>query len=82
MAYYTQERKKEVAPKVKKLLKEYGLKGSLSVNHHSSVVLTIKEGSINFIKNYLGVLGNRSLQQPGNWQLADKAQRQQNIKNL
>jgi hypothetical protein len=82
MAYYNQERKKSVEPKVKKLLKDYGLKGSLSVNHHSSVVLTIREGSIDFIKNYLGVLGNRSLRQPENCQLADQAQRQQNINYL
>ena len=29
MAYYSQERKKSVAPVVRDLLKEYGIKGSL-----------------------------------------------------
>lgn len=52
MAYYTQSRKQEVAPKVKALLKQYGLKGSLSVDNHSTVVLTITSGDLDFIKNF------------------------------
>ena len=52
MAYFSQEMKKELAPVVKKILKQYGLKGSLSVHHHSSFVLNITAGPIDFIKNY------------------------------
>ena len=52
MAYYSQDRKKSVAPKVRTLLKEYGLKGSLSVDNYSTVVLTIREGKLDFIRNY------------------------------
>lgn len=52
MAYYSQERKQIAAPKVKELLKKYGLKGSLSVDNHSTVVLTIKSGSLDFIENF------------------------------
>lgn len=48
MAYYSQEMKKAVQPEIKKLLKEYGLKGSLSVRDHRTVVLTIKSGVIDF----------------------------------
>lgn len=48
MAYYSQEMKKAVQPAMKKLLNEYGLKGSLSVRDHRSVVLTIKSGVIDF----------------------------------
>jgi len=48
MAWYNQERKKAVQPAMRKLLKEYGLKGSLSVQNHSTVVLTIKSGAIDF----------------------------------
>jgi hypothetical protein len=51
MAYMSQERKKSIAPVVKALLKKHGLKGSLSVHHSSELVLTIKEGEIDFIKN-------------------------------
>lgn len=53
MAYYSQERKKSVAPKVRALLKEYGLKGSLSVGNHSTVRLTIREGNMDVIANHL-----------------------------
>ena len=51
MAYYSQEMKKAVQPEMKKLLKEYGLKGSLSVRDHRTVVLTIKSGAIDFNKS-------------------------------
>lgn len=48
MAYYNQERKAAVAPKIKALLKEYGMKGSLAVRNHSTVVLNLKSGPIDF----------------------------------
>lgn len=52
MAYFNQERKKAMAPKIKEILKKYGLKGSLAVRHHSTVVLNIRSGEIDFISNY------------------------------
>jgi hypothetical protein len=52
MAYMSQEKKANIAPVVKAILKKYGVKGSLSVRHYSTLVLTIKEGSIDFIGNY------------------------------
>lgn len=48
MAYISQTEKKAIAPKVKAILDQYGLKGSLSVRHHSTLVLTIKSGMIDF----------------------------------
>jgi hypothetical protein len=48
MAYYNQAMKKQHAPQIKALLAEYGMKGSLSVRHHSTVVLTVKSGPIDF----------------------------------
>lgn len=53
MAYFNQERKKERAPAIKAILKKYGVKGSLSVNNHSTFVLNIKSGSIDFIENFI-----------------------------
>jgi hypothetical protein len=44
--------KAKLAPAIKDLLKKYGLKGSLSVRHHSSLVLTISQGKIDFIGNF------------------------------
>tara|TARA_R110000868_G_scaffold57548_2_gene177655 strand:+ start:1303 stop:1710 length:408 start_codon:yes stop_codon:yes gene_type:complete len=52
MAYYSQERKQEAAPKVKAILKKYGVKASLSVHHNSTVVLNIKSGKLDFIADF------------------------------
>jgi hypothetical protein len=53
MAYVSQEMKSELAPAIKTLLNKYGLKGSLAVSNHSTLVLNIKSGKIDFIKNHL-----------------------------
>lgn len=53
MAYMNQERKQQRAPIIKAILKKYNVKGSLSVRNHSTLVLTIKSGSIDFIENYI-----------------------------
>jgi hypothetical protein len=52
MAYMSQEKKAKIAPAVKAILKKYKVKGSLSVRNHSSLVLTIKEGSVDFYSDY------------------------------
>lgn len=52
MAYMSQEKKAKIAPKVKEILKKYGIKGRLGVHHHSTLVMNITSGSIDFIKNY------------------------------
>lgn len=52
MAYMNQEKKAKIAANLKPILKKFGLKGSLSVHNHSSIVLTIKSGSIDFYKDY------------------------------
>lgn len=52
MAYMNQEMKKAIAPVVKNILKKYGVKGTLSVRNHSTLVLNITEGKINFCENY------------------------------
>ena len=49
MAYITQAEKKELAPGIKKVLKEYGLKGTIGINHHSTLVVNIKEGKLDLI---------------------------------
>lgn len=52
MAYMSQERKAKIAPAVKAILKKYGVKGTLAVRSHSTLVLNIKSGMIDFIENY------------------------------
>ena len=53
MAYMSQDHKAKIAPVVKAILKKYNVKGTLAVRHHSSLVLNIKSGSIDFIENYI-----------------------------
>ena len=53
MAYFNQDRKQERTPAIKAILKQYGIKGSLSVRNHSTFVLTIKSGKIDFIENFI-----------------------------
>mgnify|MGYP000954022628 FL=1 len=48
MAYVSQEMKKELAPGIKAVFKKYGMKGSIGINHHSSLIVTLKEGPLNF----------------------------------
>lgn len=53
MAYMSQEKKAKIAPVVKAILAKYKVKGSLSVHNHSTLVLNIKSGSIDFIGNFI-----------------------------
>jgi hypothetical protein len=59
MAYFNQERKKERAPAIKAIMKKYGIKGSLAVRNHSTFVLNVKSGSIDFIENYIKTDANK-----------------------
>lgn len=52
MAYMSQERKNELAPGIKAILKKYGVKGTLAVRNHMTLVLNIKSAKIDFIGNY------------------------------
>jgi hypothetical protein len=49
MAYMSQENKAKLAPEIKRILKKYQIKGSLSVRHHSTLVLKLKSGPVDFI---------------------------------
>ena len=44
MAYINQEKKKELAPRIKEVAKKHGYKVSLSINNHSTLVATITDG--------------------------------------
>ena len=52
MAYVSQELKAKLAPAIKAVCKKYGVKASLAVNNHSTLVLNIKSGKIDFINDY------------------------------
>jgi hypothetical protein len=47
MAYVSQDRKKAIHAKLKPVLKRWGVKGSLAVRHHSTLILTLSSGRLN-----------------------------------
>lgn len=49
MAYINQDQKKVKETKLKPILKKYGLSGRLSIRHHSTLVLNITKGKIDFL---------------------------------
>jgi hypothetical protein len=59
MAYISQEKKRELAPKIKSVLARYGMKGTISVDHHSSLYVNIKSGELDVIGNFRNTLANR-----------------------
>lgn len=52
MAYMNQQMKATIAKNLKPVLKKFGVKGSLSVRNHSTIVLTLKSGKIDFFADY------------------------------
>ncbi len=52
MAYMNQQMKATIAKNLKPVLKKFGVKGTLSVRNHSTIVLTLKSGKIDFFADY------------------------------
>ena len=59
MAYMNQEKKATISAQVKPIFKKYGIKGSLAVRHHSTIVVNIKSGPLDFIGNANAVQEHR-----------------------
>jgi hypothetical protein len=55
-----QEKKQKISSKLKPVLKKYGLKGSLSVRNHMTLVLNVTAGSIDFVSNMNRVVGRQT----------------------
>jgi len=62
MAYMNQELKTKISRALKPVLAKYGVKGSLSVRNHSTIVLNLKSGVIDFIGNANQVCGRSHYQ--------------------
>jgi len=52
MAYMNQEMKKELSTGIKSVLKKYGMKGSIAVRHHMTLVVNIKTGKLDIMQNH------------------------------
>jgi len=48
MAYVSQADKKSLAPAIKAVLNKYGMKGSIRIRNHSTLIVTVKSGNIDF----------------------------------
>ena len=48
MAYIGQKEKAVIAANLKPILKQYGMRGTLKINHHTSITLTLQSGAIDF----------------------------------
>jgi hypothetical protein len=59
MAYMSQEKKKKIAEELKKVLKGTGIKYTLGVHNHSTIVMKIKAGPVDFIGNYIETLSQK-----------------------
>ena len=59
MAYVSQELKAKLAPTIKAICKKHGVKASIAVRNHSTLVLNIKEGKINFLGNFNDVCSKK-----------------------
>jgi hypothetical protein len=64
MAYMSQENKASKAPKIAKICKQFGVKATLAVRHHSTLVLNISSGPIDFIGNAKAVSAVRNACMP------------------
>ena len=59
MAYMNQEKKATIAGQVKPIFKKYGVKATLAVRHHSTIVVNIQSGTLDFIGNANAVQQHR-----------------------
>ena len=48
MAYVSQEKKAQLAPAIRAVLNKYNVKASISVRNHSTLVVTVKSGNMDF----------------------------------
>lgn len=55
MAYVSKEDKAKLTPAIKAVLTKYGMKGTISIRHHSTLVVTVKSGGIDFGGNDIDV---------------------------
>lgn len=61
MAYVSPDLKKSLAPVIKAICKKHGVKATLAVRHHSTLVLNVKSGKIDFFESFnrLGMAESR-----------------------
>lgn len=71
MAYVSKELKATLAPELRAICKRYKVKASVAVRHHSTLVLNISQGEIDFISNSNKVSKERA--HGREWRKAEKS---------
>tara|TARA_R100000773_G_C4130897_1_gene61826 strand:+ start:59 stop:514 length:456 start_codon:yes stop_codon:yes gene_type:complete len=63
MAFISQEDKKELLPGIKKVLKTFNMKGTVSINNHSTLIVTLSQGDLDLIsvENKLRILRDKQV---------------------
>ena len=57
MAYIDQAKKAVLAPRMKQICAKYGIKASVALRHHSTLVLNISQGKLDFMSNFAARTG-------------------------
>ena len=65
MAYISQEKKAELAPAIKAVLKKYGMKGTIGVRNHSTLVVNVSQGPLDIIGNMFEIKQAKPNPYPG-----------------
>ncbi len=61
MAYMSQQKKKELTPGVRKVLKKFGMKGTIAVRNRSTLVVNITEGTLDLLGDEQERINRRAL---------------------
>ena len=59
MAYINQTEKKELSVGIKSVLKKYGMKGTIGIDHHSTLVVNLKYGKLDIIGNWFDTVSKK-----------------------
>ena len=52
MAYISQKDKAELAPGIRAVLAKYGMKGSIAIKHHFTLVVNVQSGPLDFTHSH------------------------------
>lgn len=69
MAYMDQRHKAFLAPAIKAVLKKYGMKGTIGVRNHSTLVVNVSQGPLDIIGNMYEI----AMTKPETFYARDKA---------
>jgi hypothetical protein len=79
MAYVSPEMKAKLAPTIKEICKKYNVKATIAVRNHSTLALSVKQGKIDFIENFIKTDAEKSYGQPMSEQQVASIRKDRNL---